>query len=132
MRLTTPSREARQLALLWGVAAAAAVALRPFWLALAPLLPACPMRAATGVPCPTCGTTRTAVALLSGDFPAALLANPLAAVVAVGFVVGGALAVIWVCARGPAPVLSQRISPALRAAIVAVLLANWAWVIAHR
>lgn len=131
-KVAAPRREVRQLALLWGVATASAVALRPFWLALAPLLPACPMREVTGVPCPTCGTTRAAVALLDGDIGAALLANPLAAVAAVAFVLGGALAAVWAWSGGPLPELPRRLSPALRAGIVAALIANWAWVIAHR
>ncbi len=132
MRLTTPTKELRQLALLWGVAAVAAVALRPFWLALVPFLPGCPMRAATGVPCPTCGTTRAAVALLHGDMAGAVLANPLAAFAAVAFVVGGVVATMWALVQAPAPVLPPRLSPALRIATVAALLANWVWVIAHR
>ncbi len=132
MRLTTPAKEVRQLALLWGVAAAAAVALRPFWLALVPLLPACPMRTATGVPCPTCGTTRAVVALLHGQPSTAVLINPLAALAGLGFVLGGVLAAIWALIKAPLPVLPQRLSPALRIAIVAVLLVNWVWVMAHR
>lgn len=86
----------------------------------------------TGVPCPTCGTTRAAVALLHGDIGAAFLANPLAALAAVVFVLGGALAVVWGLAKGPVLVLPWRLTPALRAGIVAILAANWAWVIAHR
>ena len=46
-----------------------------------PALPACVFRAATGVPCPTCGTTRGVFALLHGDLRSALRFNPLSAVV---------------------------------------------------
>lgn len=132
MRFTTASREARQLALLWGVAAASTAALRPLWLALAPVLPACPMRTFTGIPCPTCGTTRAAVALLHGDLATALHANPLAALAGVGFVVGGLVALAWAWARGPLPALPTRLPWSVRAAVLALLVANWAWVIAHR
>ena len=34
------AREDRQIALLWGVLAASSLLLRPFWLTLAPLMPA--------------------------------------------------------------------------------------------
>lgn len=38
---------------------------------------ACPIRGLLGRPCPTCGITRGAVALLQGDFVGAYAANPL-------------------------------------------------------
>jgi len=40
--------EERQVALLWGVVAISSIALRPFWLALAPFAPRCPFRVLTG------------------------------------------------------------------------------------
>jgi hypothetical protein len=39
----------------------------------------CPFLALTGLPCPTCGTTRAALALSHGHLAAAFAANPLAA-----------------------------------------------------
>jgi hypothetical protein len=79
VRWRPPNREERQIALLWAVSAASALVLRPFWLAVAPLMPPCPFRVVTGVPCLTCGTTRAAVALLHGRPFEALAANLLAA-----------------------------------------------------
>lgn len=118
------------MALLWGVVAVASLAMRPVWLAVAPLMPACPFRALTGIPCPTCGTTHAAVALLQGRFGAALAANPLATVAGIAFVAGGVLAPVWAAARWPVPEMPAPLPRWTRAAIVAVLLAGWAYVIA--
>ena len=45
-----------------------------------PLIPhpdlICPLRAATGIPCPLCGMTTSVTATVRGDFGAALAANP--------------------------------------------------------
>lgn len=54
-----------------------------------PLLPfqlgiLCPLRAATGVPCPLCGMTTSVTAVTHLDFAGALAANPMG-VVAVAF-----------------------------------------------
>lgn len=135
MRMHHASREARQLALLWGAAAAAAVVLRPFWLQLALLgLPPCPLRAATGIPCPTCGTTRATVALLHGEVGIAFSLNPLATLAGMVFVLGGILAVAWVWVKAPLPQLPSSLSlgRALASGLVLALLANWAWLLAHR
>lgn len=57
----------------------------------------CPLLAVTGTPCPSCGATRAALHLLSGDLPAALSMNPGATlfVLAVGL---GALVGAWTVA----------------------------------
>ena len=43
MRWRPPDREGRQIAFLWAVAAVSALVLRPVWLVVVPLLPACPI-----------------------------------------------------------------------------------------
>jgi Protein of unknown function (DUF2752) len=129
VKLRPPTREERQLALLWGVAAASALLLGPFWLAVAPLLPACPFRAMTGIPCPTCGTTHAAIALMHGRLGAALAANPLMTMAGLGFLAGGAAAPVWAALRWPVPEIPAPLPRWTRAAIVAALLASWAFLI---
>jgi len=124
-----PKREERQLAWLWGVVAVCSLLLRPFWLMLAPFVPACPFRAITGIPCPTCGTTHAALALLNGRLGDAFSANPLAALAGVGLVVGGLIAPVWATFNGPVPEIPTPLPRWARAAIVAVLLAGWAYLI---
>ncbi len=122
----------RQVALLWLAAVAGALLLYPFRALLAGLLPSCPMRAATGIPCPGCGATRAALALLAGHALAALALNPLAVVAGLAFVLGGLLAPMWVWLRGPLPVLPRPLPWTWRLALVGLLLANWGYLVFRR
>jgi Protein of unknown function (DUF2752) len=57
------------------------------WFGLPPL--ACPLRAVTGIPCPTCGATRAFASLIDGHVAASFRFNPavpLAAVASLAFV----------------------------------------------
>jgi hypothetical protein len=129
LRWRRPNREERQLAWLWGVVTVCSLLLRPFWLALAPFVPACPFRAITGLPCPTCGTTHAALALLDGRIGDAFVANPLAAMAGIGFVAGGLVAPAWAALTWPVPEVPTPLPTWARATIVAVLLAGWAYLI---
>lgn len=132
LRLRPATREERQLALLWFAAAAAAAVLRPVWIAAAPLLRPCTFRGLTGIPCPTCGTTRVARALLDLDLATAFAVNPLATVAGVAFFAGGALALAWVLFRAPAVTLAGGLPRWWVAVLAAVVLANWGYLIAGR
>lgn len=124
-------REERQLAFIWGVLAASSILLRPLWLALPPYLPKCPFRSLTGLPCPTCGTTHAVLAALHGRPLQALAANPLAALAGATFIVGGLLAPLWAGANLPIPETPRPWPLWFRVALVAVILANWAYLIAR-
>ena len=117
----------RWVAALWAVAAGGSLLLRPL-LDWAPgLLPRCFWHAMTGLPCPTCGTTRAAVALLHGHPWTALSFNPLTGAAGCAFLLGGAIVPLWVLLNAPVPVLDA--SPRLRVAVVVLFLANWVYLI---
>lgn len=121
----------RQLAFVWGGLALAALALRPLWTWLAPHLRPCLMRVVTGIPCPTCGATRSTLALFEGRFGDALVLNPLVTVVAATFVVGGLVAPLWTWRRGTVPTVPLPLPLWSRVGLAVAIVANWSWVIFH-
>lgn len=129
MRTRSITREERQLVLLWLVAAASAVALRPLWLALAPHLRPCIFRTLTGLPCPTCGTTRAAVAFLHGDLVSAFVSNPLATLIGILFIAGAPIAALWVVSDGSGVEVPQKPPRWLRWILVGVIAVNWLYLI---
>jgi hypothetical protein len=119
----------RQLALLWGGLVLAVLALKPLWLLAAPLLRPCVFLSVTGIPCPTCGATRSLAALMDGQILEGLVHNPLVVGATIAFLVGGMVVPLWAWRRGNAPVIATPIPMWTRLGIVALITANWAWVI---
>jgi uncharacterized protein DUF2752 len=129
IRSGPPSVHALGLAAV-GVAMLGAAAVLP--LDAPPLsLFACPFRAATGWPCLTCGCTHAFAAFARLDFGAAMRASPLGTLLAALC----AVHVIWTLlrlggfSRAPA---SLEATPRVRAAALAVLTANWIFLVLHR
>jgi hypothetical protein len=91
----------------------------------------CTFKALTGWACLTCGTTRALARLFELDLAGALAMNPLATVGTLALV-PWALADLVLLPRGSA--LDVTLSPALarvaRVAAVALVLANWAYLLA--
>jgi hypothetical protein len=118
-----------------GVATAAVLAAvaAPVAPALARLLPGCVFHALTGIPCPACGTTRAALALLAGDPFAALGFNPLATLAAVAAVTFALMAPLWLAAGGGIPRFTAAPAGGLprgaRLLVVSALAAQWAWLV---
>lgn len=91
---------------------------------LAMLLAPCALREMTGIPCPTCGTTRSLSALASGDLATAATSNPLALIVV-------ALASTWTVlaiARRKLE-LTPRDRRRLVWLVAGLTAANWLWLL---
>ena len=87
----------------------------------------CPLKRMVGMPCPTCGTTRSALSFLSGDPIAAILYNPLVFVAAAMLVM--VLLVRLVFARRVRLHIPRRQRIGAWVLFAALLLGNWAYVI---
>ena len=120
----------RQLAVLWGGVAAILVALSPWASAIADGLWHCAFKSLTGIPCPTCGTGRAALALARLDFGTALMHYPLPAIGWIAFVTCGLAALAMTLTGRTPPAVPSRLSTGARAALVLAVLSNWAYSIA--
>ena len=87
----------------------------------------CPFRGITGLPCPTCGTTRAGTALLTLHPLEALHDNPLTTVL---YVVFGLWVVMRFVLRYRVVVdWTRRTRLAAASATVGLFLVNWVWVL---
>jgi hypothetical protein len=95
-------------------------------------LPRCMFKTLTGLPCPTCGVTRTVIALSRGQLANGLFMNPLAAFACGAALLYLAYAAAVLALRLPRlrPILSPAGARVLRVATVAAIAVNWAWLIA--
>lgn len=121
----------RQLGLLWGTVAAALVVLSPLGERLAPALPACPLKSWTGLPCFTCGATRTALALAQFDVLGALAISPLMTFAWVALIGGGLVAGVAALLGRGVPEPPGNLSWRWRLAALAAVLANWVYLVWH-
>lgn len=91
----------------------------------------CVFKGLTGLPCPTCGSTRALARLFALDFVGALAMNPFTTVAAV-------LVAVWALAdlvllpgrRGLTVEVSPRVAPVLRVGALVLFLANWVYLMA--
>ena len=93
----------------------------------------CLFRRLTGLPCPTCGVTRSALHFLQGDPRAACVEHPLAAALMTGATLYAlfAAASLLLVRRLPVPQAAPRVRFWTGAVLLALLLLNWAYLIAR-
>ncbi|MFI5183369.1 MAG: DUF2752 domain-containing protein [Vicinamibacteria bacterium] len=129
-RLTAPSGRL-PLGVIFAAATAGGVGLVGFLHLDRLPLSVCFLKFATGCPCPTCGATRAMGRLFAGDIRGAFVMNPLATAVAFLVVAWGAADLaLWPAGRSLSPVLPPTAGRVLRFTVVALVLANWAYLIA--
>jgi hypothetical protein len=89
----------------------------------------CHIRQFSGVPCPTCGTTRAVFALFSADLAGAIAFNPL--VLFATIVLALIVAVRLIAARQITVRLSSREQWVVATALLVMVLLNWLYVLAR-
>lgn len=96
----------------------------------------CLFKRLSGLPCPSCGTTRSIVALIHGDVAGALALNPLGVAMAVILVVAPLWAAfdlvaskhtLWRCHQRAESLLR---APRYALPLILLLLLNWCWTVA--
>ena len=95
----------------------------------------CPFRAVTGYPCLTCGATRCAIAFFHGNLSLAWSWNPLAFLALCGVMLFDLYAVIVLLTRCPRLRViewTRAEKNVVRIAVVALIVVNWAYLLAHR
>ena len=95
------------------------------------IAPSCAFKGITGIPCPTCGTTRAVVYLSRGDVAAAFTMNPLAALglmAAVPYLFYSVIALIFNLPR-MSLVLNRSERIATQTTAVVLLLVQWVYLI---
>lgn len=118
---------------IWGGVLGVGLIAGALWMRIGLPLPKCVIFGLTGIPCLSCGGTRTARALLAGDPMTAIQTNPL---VAVGLLAAGVFtmyAAVVVLARLPRlriTDVSASTKRALRIVIPVCLAAAWIYLIA--
>jgi hypothetical protein len=97
------------------------------YLPISNMLPACTFKAVTGIPCPTCGTTRSLMYLAYGDITGSLIMNPLfsLAMISASILLLVRLTCLSFSHTRITLTHTRREGTLLRAGMVGIFLANW-------
>jgi Protein of unknown function (DUF2752) len=95
------------------------------------IAPACAFKGLTGIPCPTCGSTRALLCLSQGKLAAALAMNPLTALVFMAAILYLLYSVVTLAGDLPRVnfLFTDREKNMVRTALVILLFAQWFYLI---
>lgn len=115
-----------------GITVLALTALRT--MPIAKYMPACVFKGVTGIPCPTCGATRSALFLSHGDLPASFGMNPLISAVLLGAGFYFLYSTVAYFLKLPRVIVTlsayeQRVA---RIGVIVIVVANWMYLLLTR
>lgn len=136
MRFHWRHKQAREIdhELLWLAVGGASAIIGVIWLRSGLPTPPCRFESLTGIPCATCGSTRSLTCLVHGDLAGALAWNPLVFALAALAAILMAYAAIVLTFRLPrlrVTGLSRNAWKRAAALTLLILLANWAYILLH-
>jgi hypothetical protein len=120
--------------LLWLSVSFTSLGLAIGWFALRLPWPRCLFHDVTGLPCLTCGMTRSTIAFLHGDFLTALRWNPLVFSALCALLIFNIYAFAVLIARRPRLRIARFTAAEkklVRTAVVALLALNWIYLLSH-
>lgn len=117
-----------EFGILYGSFIIAALAVAYFFPIL-DLAPPCLFRESTGIPCPTCGTSRSLVEFSRGHLAGSFVMNPLAALVILFGVLAFLANTVMLFGGLPRPkfMLNDHEGTVLRYCVIALVLFNWVY-----
>jgi len=121
--------------LLWLLISVSTFLALSLWLSAGLATPRCAFRAITGLPCLTCGATRSAWQFLHGHFLTSLRFNPLAFLAYCGIAIFDLYAIAVLISRTPRFRLSNftRFEKlVVRILVIALLSGNWLYLVVAR
>ncbi len=118
--------------LLWLSVSVGSLACATIWFSFGLPWPSCVFHDITGLPCLTCGATRSTIAFLHGNFVAAWLWNPIAFLALSGITLFDLYAVSVLVMRAKrlrVVLLSERAKQFTRFVVMAALALNWIYLL---
>jgi len=120
--------------LLWLSVSLGSLGVAVLWFALGLPWPRCVFHELTGLPCVTCGMTRSAIQFFHGDFLAALRWNPLIFAFLCGVTMFDLYAFIVIAIRAPRLRITFQTEAGKNSAriiVIAALALNWVYLLSH-
>lgn len=119
---------------LWLSVSLGSLGLAAIWFGLGLPWPRCAFHDLTGLPCLSCGMTRSAVQFFHGHLLTAFQWNPLVFAILCGIVLFNAYALFVLATRAPRLRIvfqSPREKRCARIVVIAVLVVNWGYLLVH-
>ena len=120
--------------LVWLSVSFSSLAIAAAWLGLGLPWPRCAFHDITGLPCVTCGATRTAIAFFHGNISSAWKWNPLVFAFLCGLSIFDVYALTVLVTRAPRlriAYFSSAEKTLLRALLIILFVSNWAYLLLH-